>query len=543
MSTYGSNTRGGASKKMKKYPRILDYLQAHHEAVYALFDDAGMYGSLTPRRGGNITFLMPDAGLTKDIRAVLEGANPEDATDMLSALILTELYNTTADFASSSDNVATILGKKLPIKTVSGQDVVLDNGAKVSKDKDFVPFERQGAATRGNMAVWLYKGKMWDYKKAAEASSSVEGSGRHKRKRKRGGFMMTRDELRASFIASVESAVGPHLEKHEGSWERASKSEDYPYLKASACIMSALRDEEDPNALDRVIPFVCSPSRAATFYALVDSPLVNTDVLAKCATWESAAFGKKTIMGCINEWMKRTESEGALLSTVDGQKKFYSNLQKQIDRTPKSDFIFKKDRSIVSELINSNTMAGLNGAKVLPSVSRASVLMNGDLFRLINLGAYEMPLRLAEASVDELPQIMRDFNSRYNDSASYNAIIAGEDAYAAIAKKLNNQSWLEMSRERFCKSLLATLPLCSAAASACAKVGKGESVVALKIADSTYSGASERDMVLSESATNELREYIRTCGGLPEEFGGLSPSEEASDAFTNEAIDDAADEE
>ena len=85
------HTGRGGTKSMKKYPRIIDYLQNHYKKVYDLIDDAGMHASLTPRRGGSITFLIPDDKLIAKIRKTLESDDPEKATDMILSLILKDL--------------------------------------------------------------------------------------------------------------------------------------------------------------------------------------------------------------------------------------------------------------------------------------------------------------------------------------------------------------------------------------------------------------------------------------------------------------------
>jgi hypothetical protein len=144
-------------KKMKKYPRILDYLEAHHPDVWSVIDDLAMHGSLTPRRGGAITFLLPDAKYIDEIRKVMASDNPEKATDIISSLILTDLFESPKDFSERRDDVPNLLGNRLLIKGVSTGKVSIDDGFLVP-DPDFKPFERQGQAKRGNMSVWLLSG-------------------------------------------------------------------------------------------------------------------------------------------------------------------------------------------------------------------------------------------------------------------------------------------------------------------------------------------------------------------------------------------------
>jgi hypothetical protein len=159
---------GSGNKKMKKFPRVIDYLEAHHKDIYDLFDDLAMHSALTPRRGGSITFLLPDTAVVSQIRKAIESDRPEDATDMLSALILTDLFESPSDFQEKQDDIPNLLGKRLVVKGVSGSKVTLESGELVV-DPKFKPFERQGTARRGNLAVWLLKGKV-DHENAPAAT-------------------------------------------------------------------------------------------------------------------------------------------------------------------------------------------------------------------------------------------------------------------------------------------------------------------------------------------------------------------------------------
>ena len=102
---YNGNAKGGAgNKKMKKFPRIIDYLEAHHKDIYDLIDDLAMHGALTPKRGGSITFLIPDKKYIAKIRKSIESDKPEEATDMIGSLILLDLFETANDFAEKQDD-------------------------------------------------------------------------------------------------------------------------------------------------------------------------------------------------------------------------------------------------------------------------------------------------------------------------------------------------------------------------------------------------------------------------------------------------------
>jgi hypothetical protein len=149
-----SKIRGGKKDKLKKFPRILDYLEVHHRPIYDIFDELAMHGSLTPRRGGSITFLLPDAKYTKEINEIAESDNPEEATKILRSLVLLDLFETPKDFNEKKDNIPTLLGTKLLVKSVSKDKVEIEDGT-LTKDDKFRPF-----SNRENIAVWRLSGKV-----------------------------------------------------------------------------------------------------------------------------------------------------------------------------------------------------------------------------------------------------------------------------------------------------------------------------------------------------------------------------------------------
>lgn len=150
---------GSGNKKMKKYPRILDYLEARDKEMYDIFDDLAMHGALTPRKGGAITFLNPDSAYRKEIRKIIESDEPEVATEMVSSCILTDLFETPADFQAKQDDIPTLFGTRLLVKKVGPSGVEIEDGS-LTLDKEFRPFTRSGSAKRGNLAVWSLKGKV-----------------------------------------------------------------------------------------------------------------------------------------------------------------------------------------------------------------------------------------------------------------------------------------------------------------------------------------------------------------------------------------------
>lgn len=155
-----SKKGGAVSKKMKKYPRIPEYLEAHHKNIYDIVDSLAMFGAFTPRRGTGRTFLLPDSSYVKKIEKQLESDEPEKAADMISSLIIADFLPTLKDWAAKKDDIPNMLGQKVQVEKVNGNTVHLVGGGKLTLDKKFVPFERLGKSIRNNIVVWSLKGEV-----------------------------------------------------------------------------------------------------------------------------------------------------------------------------------------------------------------------------------------------------------------------------------------------------------------------------------------------------------------------------------------------
>jgi hypothetical protein len=183
MRKHLGHVKGGANKKMVKQPRIIDYLQLNHPKVYEIIDDLAMHGSLNPKRGGAITFLVPSEEYCKEIKKIAESDEPEVATDMISSLILLDLFDSVEAFSKKQDDIPNLLKKRVVIKNIASNKVVIEDG-ELTLDTGFKPFSRQGLAKRGNMAIWNLKGKV-EYEKAPKATmkyltGAKTGSSQHK---------------------------------------------------------------------------------------------------------------------------------------------------------------------------------------------------------------------------------------------------------------------------------------------------------------------------------------------------------------------------
>lgn len=193
-----SKTRGGANPKMHKYPRVLDYIEAHHPKYYKVIDDLAAHNAFTPRRGHGITVLLPDAAYIKKMQNTVESKTPEEAADMIYSLGIPMLLETPQDWSSNKDSIANLLGKQIKVSSVKSDKITLANGSELVPDKDFRPFDRFGPQSRGNMAVWKLKGEI-NYKDAPDMKPKKGGV--HK---KRGGNSTVNDQLIFRFVEHVE---------------------------------------------------------------------------------------------------------------------------------------------------------------------------------------------------------------------------------------------------------------------------------------------------------------------------------------------------
>jgi hypothetical protein len=495
---------------MQKFPKIISYLEAHRPDVFELFNTLGMHGDLNPKRAGSITFLCPDAALAAEIKAVIEGPNPENATDMLASLILTDLYGSPSDMTDG--NVRTHLGKLLPVKRIGSKDVSLTNGALVSPhiDPPFIPFSRKAAAKRDNMAVWMYSGPMWDYengesadavkpKKAVVAAPTLIGSKTGARKR------LTKVVVGAA--AQYYSVNTPAFVIKDGV--------NNPFIRASACILSNLRG--DMVAMARVMPFIFAPCRAIMFYALVT--LVDEEILNSCSNWQNARspYDMNLINSCLDEWMEFTASENPkpVLATKEGQMAFFLTLARFIKDTPKSNLIHKKEMQAIDQVITSNKFVNLGG--LLSKGSAVAVRELPNMFKLVNFASYELVGQLdevtGEGDVDAVALVLREFDRYYGGTKeAIAARVEGHESYDKMSNEFSNEDWQHVKRARFCNSLLWSLPMHrDVAVGLLEKMGEEDNIVSRKANSSNVIGAAE--VGISNSTRSELREYLRTKGG------------------------------
>lgn len=144
-------------KRVEKHCSILNYLQQVDTALYDVIKNLCITRMLLPnmRKFSGVTFLRPDKKLLAEIQEMAFGDDPEEAVFALQSLALLDHLPTPGDFGEKKDSIATFLRKKLPVKSVSGDKVILANGAEIVLDPNF-----HTRRTRNNMSVYIISNKL-----------------------------------------------------------------------------------------------------------------------------------------------------------------------------------------------------------------------------------------------------------------------------------------------------------------------------------------------------------------------------------------------
>ena len=373
------------------------------------------------------------------------------------------------------------------------------------------------------MAIWNYNGEMWDYVNAEDADRAVpkkvvqENQGGNRQVG--GGAAGARKQL----IKSVQMVATQYYATNSAQFVECDGVVN-PFVRASACILSNLRG--DMKALSEVMPFIFTPSRAITFYAL--TMLVDEHVLGVCHNWQdSKTYDMNSIHSCVEEWMEfcATETPKPVLSTKDGQTQFYNCVLRLISDTPKSNLIHKKEMQTLETFAQSNKLVNLAG--VLGKFSADAVRSAPNVFKLVNFASYQLVVALEEVTGCGKPQIIAQV---LNDIAKYfsgsreavAARVEGIESYDKMSNEFSNEDWQFVKRSRFCNSLLWSLPMHKDVAQYyCDKLTDETepNTVLRKAKNTNVSGSSE--IALSSQTRSELREYLRLKGTKTDNYKDL----------------------
>lgn len=421
---------GGASNKnMKKWPRILDYLQVNHPEVYAVIDDLAMHGSLTPRRGGAITFLLPDSQYLAEIKKALESESPEKATDMVSALILTDLLESAKDFSAKTD-IANLLGNKLVVKSVTGSKVLIEDG-ELTPDTKFKPFERQGSAKRGNMAVWLLKGsvKLDTPKASSKMPRAAKKGGR------RGGA-----DMPTSDVANPEALLAEKVREIENSKRAALVKDEKDAEGRHKCPMAAFvcrvlcSFKEHNRELYKRARSIYVPDAFVMFYLLARNP----DIFPYADVWHCYSTGADP--GMHADYMKnfcaedlRDEKDAALVLSHDGQNSLTQAHQEAFNRVNISKKAVQELLEVYDEVNKTNQLSGVG--PVYPEELAQIFRSKPKMHLLLDEAAWWLYTRHQDCNspdpkerAQQCSVVMNDFHAVYGDlSYSENKVRLGNE--------------------------------------------------------------------------------------------------------------------
>lgn len=228
-------THGSANKKMKAYPNILKYVEAHYPKLYEIMDDADVLYLIKRSRYG-LTFLVPDEKTTTELQKILESDDPEIVKDVIQSITIPMFLPNVETWKKYQDKIPSYANKKIEIKSVDDKGVTLKNGTVIVPDKKFVLFKAR-SGKKPQMAVWTLKGKV-DYEGAPDMDiSEIMKSMKGKAVEKKVGSA-EHDDLIESFIAIVENREY----KYYAAKEKVSCK--LKVLCNYACLLNSMEDDE-----------------------------------------------------------------------------------------------------------------------------------------------------------------------------------------------------------------------------------------------------------------------------------------------------------
>ena len=473
---------GSADKNQKKFARISDYLETHHKKVYDLLDNAGLLSSLNPRKGRGLTFVIPDATLTEQIRKLLNSDDAEKATDIISSLILLGHYSDTEDFAAESDDVPTMLGTRLDIKEIKNDRVILGNGAELTLDKKYTPMERVGPMLRGNTAVWHLKGVI-DLENAPKTEYKYSNATRVK-KEKKGG-----DD--SSEAAAVNNAFASEF--------------GFQYKEFIHWVMRVIRhwESQGQKYRDELLKAraLFSPNQAFNFMLLFSAPVVFDALAVKEAVMAGELADKD--VDCFNRFTC-TDMEGSAVTTKAGMVALFSKCGNFLHTLSR----FKDDGKKAEEVVKlyagidaSNEVLGIKN--VYPEALAHVFKSNPGLHLLLDELRHDLAQLCKEKNgLDGMDARRRFFEIRGKYMLAFN-----ERNFTAYVQKITTRPMLEPV-DPYLRSFLDNgFMLCVS----CAVTGGDDDMDDFKAYEVKL---NNEPFTLSKSGAMELKKFLESGGKL-----------------------------
>lgn len=250
-----------SGKSFGTYCTILDYLDAKYPEFAQIIHGLCIRGALTSLHGKNgITLLMP---MDKDYVAEIEKlaysssiADAEKATNMVLALIVRDVFKTSADWTTKEAANALKSSQKIAIKSTSGTGVTFASGAQAVLDKNFV-------GRKDNLAVWNLTGRI---PVTTDIPASIRPAGAKPAGAKRvGGYVPLEKQWlneRFKICKAVEMAYAVRRNEHCKLVCRGQRKMDDsrwvdPFVEHSMSLLHFIANVKKDSALfDKVLPLI-----------------------------------------------------------------------------------------------------------------------------------------------------------------------------------------------------------------------------------------------------------------------------------------------
>lgn len=350
-----------AGKKLHKFCRIYQWVEAKDPDLAGAIRDLCMEGALSGGRHSGATFIYPSAAVRKQIVKDAYSADPEKAIRVLEAHIISEGVRTAAEIRKG---VGSRLGIQLEVESGSGASVTLKGGAKLKVAEDFHPLRKD------NIAVWeVESGEVPlegpEYKPPARGRAPRASGGRDGAAKARG--------YRGGNATGPRLLMAKAVEQNYSACMRADRcrSRD-PYLTHSVSLLNFLKLQH-PDLLAKVLPMI-DRDPAVTFYLLLEpyktqgsDYVLDNSVLFGREGWN----GVEIFETAVTDFEGFFETVDPSIADTQAVRSAIDNVRLQIlgedGRRANKVSTPKEVRSVYKTLIAQNSIAGVQ--PILPQVT------------------------------------------------------------------------------------------------------------------------------------------------------------------------------
>lgn len=273
----------------KRSCTVADYLSSHHPKLFEAVQNLCIVGTLNPRHGDGVTFVIPDDKTVDELHKASvsdDDAKLTAAVSTIKAHTIPMYLATVAEFDAVKDDVPNGLDQRLEIESASGGVVTLKNGTTFKPDPKFKAMPHKA----GLSAVFVATGAI----PTAGPASTKKHAGRPPRPAGKGrAGAVGSDEpdvakVRGAICHTVESAMAPLV-------TRQTEGAQNPYLAAVLSLLDFLK-KASPEAYERAV-CTLDYSPYASFYLLVEPDsaaqlyLIDDELIAEWDRTRQAGAG------------------------------------------------------------------------------------------------------------------------------------------------------------------------------------------------------------------------------------------------------------